>query len=126
MVISKDSINTSTSLLGLERSCRLKTKAGLDETLKVVTNETFVSVFKEEGAKVISEYIKGKYDLGSGDFLNRCKVFSDSLTELLTSAGPLIETLILRNLFAKLELDFVEKKEYHFVDYLRELDRKVV
>jgi len=52
------------------------------------------------------------------------EVFSAGLERLLGSGAPVIEKLILKNLYVRLDLRFREKKGYEFSDYIRELEEK--
>jgi len=67
-----------------------------------VVDEKLKQVFKEAGAEVIYGYLE----------------------KLLSSAKPVIEKMILKNLYCKLELKFVEKEGYEFSDYIKELREK--
>ena len=49
------------------------------------------------------------------------EIFSAGLVRLLDSGAPLIETLILENLYRKLGLRIEEKKGYEFSDCIKEL-----
>ena len=53
--------------------------------------------------------------------LGSVEVFSDVMRKLLGSSSTIVEKLILKNLFSKLGLDFVEKEGYRFQDYMKEL-----
>ncbi len=97
---------------------------GLDRVENCVTDvieKTLLSIFKDEGARVILGYVEKKYNLGCGDLINRCEVFSVGLNELLDSAGPVIEKIILKKLFEELRHPFLEKKTYCFSDYISDL-----
>jgi len=49
------------------------------------------------------------------------EVFSDVLRRLLGSSSVIIEKLILKAFFSKFGLDFAEKEDYRFLDYIKEL-----
>jgi len=96
----------------------------LDDLLLSVVDETMKQVFREAGTKVIYSYMENKCHLKLEEVAEKPQVFSAGLKRLLNSAGPVIEKMILKNLYRKLELEFVEKKDYEFPDYIKELRKK--
>jgi len=96
----------------------------LDDLMVTVVNETLKHVFKEEGVKVIYDYLENNHHLKRGEIAEKPEVFSAGLERLLGSAAPVIEKLILKNLYVRLDLRFREKKGYEFSDYIRELEEK--
>jgi len=95
-----------------------------DDLLLSVVDETVKQVFKESGAKVIYSFIENKCHLKREEIVERPEEFSAGLERLLSSAAPVIEKLILENLYSKLELKFEEKDGYGFSDHVRELREK--
>jgi hypothetical protein len=93
----------------------------LNDLLPTATDEAVKQVFKEAGAKVIYNFIENKCHLTLKDIADKPEDFSAGLERLLGSAAPVIEKMILQNLFGKLELEFVEKEGYRFSDYIKEL-----
>lgn len=102
-----------------------KKNRGLDYLLLGVIDETLKQVFKEEGAKVIYKYVENKCHLKWEQIFENPEVFSAGLERLLVSAAPVIEKMIVKSLYSKLELNFEEKKGYEFSDYIRELREKL-
>jgi len=93
----------------------------LDDLLLSAVDEAVKQVFKEAGAKVIYSFIENKCHLKLEEISGKPEDFSVGLERLLGSAAPVIEKLILQNLYGKLELEFVEKEGYRFSDYIKEL-----
>lgn len=93
----------------------------LDELLLDVIDETLKCVFKEAGADVIYNYIENKCHLKREEIAEKTEVFSAGLERMLGSGAPVIEKLVLKNLYRKLGLKFKEKKDYEFSDYVKEL-----
>ena len=87
-------------------------------------DETLKQVFKEEGTRVIYDYLENNSHLKREEIAEKTKVFSAGLEKLLSTAAPMIEKLILKNLHSKLGLKFVEKKGYRFTDYVEELRKR--
>jgi hypothetical protein len=86
-----------------------------------VVDDTLKQVFKEDGAKVIYDFLENQAQLKLEDAANKPEVFSDSLEKLMLSAAKIIEQHILKNLYYKLGLEFEEKPDFRFADYIKEL-----
>ena len=98
----------------------------LNNLLLDAVDETFRQVFKDEGAAVIFQYLENKCHFNCKMIAEKPEEFSAGLQMLLTSAAPVIEKLILKNLCSKLELKFVEKEDYRFSDYTKMLREREV
>jgi acetolactate synthase small subunit len=93
----------------------------LDDLLVRAVDETINQIFKEAGAKVIYDCLENKYHLRLEEIAGKPDEFSAGLERLMVSAAPVIEKMILKNLYSKLELKFEEKEGYQFSDYIKEL-----
>lgn len=96
----------------------------MDNLLLSVVDETLKQVFKEAGANVIYDYLGNKCHLKLEEIAEKPEVFSAGLKGLLSSGAPVIENLILRNLYSKVNLKFREKRGYEFSDSIKELKEK--
>ena len=96
----------------------------LDNLLLDAVDETLRHIFKEEGANVIFHYLENKCRLNRRRIAEEPEAFSAGLERMLTSAGSVIEKMVLKNLYSKLELKFEEKEGYKFSDYVKELKEK--
>jgi len=96
----------------------------LDNLLLEVIDETMKHVFREEGAKAICKYLGNNCHLKLDEIAEKPEVFSAGLERLLGSGAPVIENLILKNLYRKLGLEFEEKKGYEFSNYIKELRKR--
>lgn len=92
-----------------------------NEVFSKVIDETLKQIFRNDGAKVIYEFLENNSSLRLEDVANKPEVFSASLERLLLSAAGVIKQNILKNLYSKLGLKFEEKEGYEFSDYVREL-----
>ena len=86
-----------------------------------VVDDTLKQVFKEDGTKVIYDFLENQAQLKLEDAVNKPELLSKSLEKLMLSAACIIEQHILKNLYSKLGLEFVEKPDYKFSDYITEL-----
>jgi len=105
---------------------QLYTIGAVDDLLVDVVDETLRQVFREEGAKVIYAFMKNNCHLELEEIAEKPKVFSSGLEELLGSAAPVIERLILENLYSRLQLEYKEMEGYEFSDYAKELRKGAV
>ena len=87
-------------------------------------DDTLKQIFKEDGARVIYEFLENHARLKLEEVADKPKIFSDSLERLMVSAARVIEQAILKNLYSRLGLKFEEKQGYEFSDHIRELRRK--
>jgi hypothetical protein len=101
-----------------------ETKGKLADLLLSAVDETINQVFKEAGAKVIFDFIESKCHLKLEEIVEKPEVFSVGLERMLRSGAIVIEKMILKNLYRKLELRFEEKDGYEFSDYMKELREK--
>ena len=111
-------INVSNGLDATER------KNDWNNIFAEVIDETLKQVFKEDGTKVIYDYLKNNSKLSLKDISKKPEEFSASLETLMVSAARVIERLILTNLYSRLEQNFKEKEGYKFSDYIKELRRR--
>lgn len=97
---------------------RLRARS-LDDLLLETINDVLKQVFGEESAKIILQYVKSdsKWEENPADI----EVFVDAIRKILGAGTAPLENLILKSLYATLQLKFEEKKGYSFSDYVRDL-----
>ena len=96
----------------------------LNDLLLNAIDETLEQVFKEEGAEVIYSFVENKCHLKRDEISERLEEFSAGLQELLGSAAPLMENMIVKSLCARVGLEFEEREGFGFADYVKELREK--
>jgi len=84
-------------------------------------DDTLKQIFKEDGTKVIYEFLENNARLKLEEVADKPEIFSATLERLMVSAAHVIEKMILKKLYRRLGLKFEEKKGYEFPDYIREL-----
>ncbi|UCG44591.1 MAG: hypothetical protein JSV58_04075 [Candidatus Bathyarchaeota archaeon] len=99
-----------------------KELGGVGRLLSDIVNRTIKEVFREEGSTVIRCYIENKAKLKLEEVVDKPEEFSASLGRLLGSGAPMIEGMILKGLYHELGLEYEEKEEYQFSDYIKELN----
>jgi hypothetical protein len=107
-----------------EHRSNLRRRRKLNELLLNAVDETLKQVFKEEGTHIIFQYLEGKCHYNCKTIAKKPDEFTAALNKLIGSATPVIEKMILKNLFFKLKLKFEENQGYKFSDYLTELREK--
>ena len=118
-------VEKSTVSSGTKRQGKIsERKEKLDNMLLEAVDETMRQIFREDATKVIYNYLENNSHLKREEIAEKPEVFSVGLERLLGSAAPVIEKLILKNLYSKLELKFEEKKGCEFSDYIKELRKE--
>lgn len=110
----------------MTRQLRTLKESSVDDLLLSVIDKTLKQVFEEEGAEVIYNFIMNECHLKQEEIAEKCDIFSAGLARLLVSAAPIIEKMILKNLYYKIGLEFKEKKGYEFSDYIKELRKNAL
>lgn len=112
-------------VIGVAKQLRTVEKTrSLDDLLLSVIDETIKHVFKEAGTNVIYNYIESTCHLKQCEVVEKPEVFSAGLKRLLGSGAPVIEKMILKNLYSMLELKYAEKEGYEFSDHIKELKKR--
>jgi hypothetical protein len=101
-----------------------------EESFEKVILQTIDNVLKKvlgEGvANIITIYAKkGDHSKWEED-PERVKALLDALRDLVGLSSRIVEHMILKNLYSLLELNFEEKANYDFFDYIRELRKRQI
>jgi hypothetical protein len=104
---------------------RLYATETLDNLLLKVVDKTMKQVFTETGTKVIYDFLKNNSRLKREEIAKKPKIFSTGIKKLMGSGAPVIEKMILKNLYSKLELKLEEKDGYEFSDHIKELRKRL-
>ena len=122
MAVQHQTPKKSSALAMTKREEKLhERKERLDNLLLNAVDETLKEVFKGAGAEVIYNFMENKCHLKREEIAEKPEDFSADLKSLMVSAASVIEKMILENLYSKLRLEFEEKEDYGFSDYLKEL-----
>ena len=104
---------------------RLYAMETLDNLLLEVVDQTMKQVFTETGTKVIYDFLRNNSRLERRGIAEKPKIFSTGMKKLLGSGAPVIEKMILKNLYSKLELKLEDKEGYEFSDHIKELRKRL-
>jgi len=100
------------------------TSPPLQDLLLETTEDILKKVLGEEPTKIILKHLEKKCSLRCDEKPSRVELISDVLLELLGSSSTIIDRLILKNLYSRLGLEFVEKNGYRFSNHINELKEK--
>ena len=94
---------------------------GLDNLILETIDNALRQILGDESVKIIYKYMEKICHLKREEIIEKHGVFSTELKRLLGSGAPLAEKLILKRLYSRLQLEFKEKKNYDFSEYIKEL-----
>jgi hypothetical protein len=92
-------------------------KLDFDETLLEAVDYALLA-FGEEPRKIIYHHLNKGFQLQKENILEDADKFSDALNTLLGPGAEVIEKLIVKNLYRKLNLNFEEKANFEIDDYI--------
>ena len=92
-----------------------------EDLLLQATDKTLNQMFREEGVRIIYDFLERESQLTREDISRKTEAFSAGLRKLLGSGAPVIEKLILKNLCHQLGLKFVQKTGRGFSDCVKAL-----
>jgi hypothetical protein len=83
------------------------------------------NIFGEMATSAIYRYLESSYSLTQNNIPEKLDVFSDGLTEFLSSGARVIEKVILEDLYCNFGQEFSLKEGYKFTDYIDELKTRI-
>lgn len=91
------------------------------DLLLEISDDVLRQILGEGSAKTIYNYLETIVGLKWAEIGERPEDFSVELKKLLGSGASILETLILKKLYSKFQLEFVKREGYEFSDYIRKL-----
>ena len=88
-----------------------------DALLLDVVDETLMQIFRDVGVRVIYASFEQNCQLKREEIPERPDAFTVCLGKLLTSAALVIEKLIVKNLYRKCGVEYVESTIFNFSPY---------
>ncbi|MEM3587844.1 MAG: hypothetical protein QXO71_11050 [Candidatus Jordarchaeaceae archaeon] len=104
-----------------EPSAALGGEKNMEELILQTIDGVLRKVLGDGSANIIIIYAKKSDPAKWEKDPEKVKVFVDALRSLIGISSRIIEHLILKTLYSKLNLNFEEKKGYDFWDYIKEL-----
>lgn len=99
-------------------------KSDFEETLLRAVNEGLLAL-GETPRKAIYYHLKRKFQLERENIPEDPEEFALALSSIFGPGAEIIEELIVKELYGKLNLNFEEKKGFEFVDYVRQSQESV-
>ncbi|MGC8998629.1 MAG: hypothetical protein ACP5JW_04430 [Candidatus Bathyarchaeia archaeon] len=100
----------------------------ITEALKKALAETIdegLLMLGKNGRDVVYFRLKQSYALKKEEVPNNPEIFVNCLREIFGSGAEVIERAVIRKLYDKLGIEFKEKKDFGFMEYLSEA-RKIL
>jgi len=94
-------------------------KTAFEKTLREAVDEGLL-ILGESGREIIYFRLKHFYAINSCDISSNIEAFIECLRKIFGSGSKVIEKAIIRALYRKLGLTYVEKKNFDFFEYLNE------
>jgi len=88
--------------------------------LTAIIEAKMVQIFGITATKFLFDYLESEHQLMKEDIPMKPEIFSRGLEEILESGAKMLEKNILKGLYLKLGLNYVEKEKYKFADYIKE------
>lgn len=82
-------------------------------------------IFGEYATSIIYDYLERNLSLKKDEIPMRIEEFRKGLRKFLSTGAYVVEKTVLKKLYSSYGLDFEEKENYDFEDYVRELKKKI-
>lgn len=96
-------------------------RESVDNLILETMDSVLRKILGEGSAEIITLYAKKSYSIKGEETLKRVEALAEALRKILGFSSTIIENLILNSLYSKLELKFEDKKNYEFLDYIKDL-----
>jgi len=96
-----------------------------DCTLLEVMDETLSLVLGEGTKRAIYAHLETHYALRREEIPQKLDLFSTCLERIFGRARPVVEKMVLKRLYLKLGMNFEERKDCSFKDYIVSAERCV-
>jgi len=85
-------------------------------------DENLKQIFQESATHIIYQFLENNYSLKREEIPEKLETFMKGLDEFFRSGAHVIEQSILREMHAKLGLEYRSREDYRFVDYIGDLE----
>lgn len=97
------------------------TERKFSKSLTETIDSQLKNIFGEMATSAIYKYLESSHSLKQDNIHEKLDVFSDGLTEFLSSGARVVEKVILEDLYCNFGQEFNFKEGYKFTDYIDEL-----
>jgi len=74
----------------------------------------------ESGREAVYFHLNNTYSLKKKDVPDKPQAFDEALRKIFGVGADVIERSVLKKLYSKLEIDFIENKNYGFANYIND------
>jgi hypothetical protein len=99
---------------------RLEWEEKFNELFMVAVNEGLRSLAGEAIAKTIRYHLERVLEAEMEELIRKPERLAEGLEKIFGYGAKILETMILEKLYEKLNLNFKEKENYTFTDYIEE------
>ena len=78
-----------------------------------------LTVLPKSGREMLFFHLERSFSIKRGDIPKKPENFVDALEQIFGAGAHVLEKLIVKNLYSKLGLEYRERKDYTFADYLK-------
>jgi len=98
-------------------------REGLERCLLDAIDETLSLVLSERTKEAIYAHMEKYFDLGREEIPRKPDLLATCLEKIFGRAAPVVEKMILKKLYSKLGIDFEEREDWSFKDYIISVER---
>jgi hypothetical protein len=92
------------------------------EKLFIEAIDEGLNVLGESGKQMVFFHLQNSYSVKKHEIPKKPEVFAAGLEKIFGAGASVIEKLILKSLYTKMELKYEDKGERPFADYVKEVD----
>jgi len=78
-----------------------------------------LTVLPESGREMLFFHLERSFSIKKRDIPKKPENFIDALEQIFGAGAQVLEKLIVQNMYSKLGLEYQERKDYTFTDYLK-------
>ena len=88
-------------------------------------DEALNQILGENLTNIVYYYFQRYFSLKKKDFPTKVEEFAEALEKSFGTGAPIIKKIVVKNLYAKLEIDFTEKEDFDFIGCIDFAKRKM-
>jgi len=93
-------------------------KSDFERLLSECVDDALTHLFGEESKQIIYRWLKREYRIARQELPERLGDFDIALTRIFGGSSRAIRRVIVKRLYSKMKIEFVERKNYGFLDYV--------
>jgi hypothetical protein len=93
-------------------------KSVFERLLSESVDDALTDLFGEETKQIIYTWLKSEYRIPREEMPERLGDFDDALTRMFGRSSRAIRRVIVKRLYSKMRIEFVERTNYGLLDYI--------